>query len=226
MASVFLVSILPGILWLFYFYRKDLYEPEPKKLIGKVFLGGMLMVLPAGYLEGFGRDGLALARESGDFFLIFFYSLFLIGLIEEGLKFLVLGFVLRPFGELDEPVDGIIYGITVGLGFAALENLLYTQALGIQVGLWRAVVTSLAHAAFTGWGARLLTRSYRAHRFRRFLGGWGLAFFFHGLYDFLLLTGLSFLSWSAFLLAGALLYLLLREIHRTVSASPFRTEKG
>ena len=226
MASVFLVSILPGILWLFYFYRKDLHEPEPKKLIGQVFLGGMLMVFPAGYLEGFGRAGLAFARESGDLFLLFFYSLFLIGLIEEGLKFLVLGVVLRPFGELDEPVDGMIYGITVGLGFAALENLLYTQALGIQVGLWRAVVTSLAHAAFTGWGGRLLTRSDRASRFRRFLGGWWVALFFHGLYDFLLLTGVSFLSWSAFLLAGALRYLLLREIHRTVSASPFRPEKG
>lgn len=225
MGSLFLVSILPGILWLFYFYRKDLYEPEPKKLIGRVFIGGMLMVIPAGYLEGFGRNGLVLARNTGDLFMIFIYSLFLIGLIEEGLKFLVLGFVLRPFKELDEPVDGVIYGITVGLGFAALENLLYTQALGYQVGLWRAVVTSLAHAAFTGWGARLLTKSSRVNWFWRFLAGWGLALFFHGLYDFLLLTGIPFLSWGAFLLAGALLYLLLREIRRSVSASPFRMKR-
>ena len=180
--------------------------------------------LPGRVFRGFGGPGWR-SPGSRDLFLLFFF-LFLIGLIEEGLKFLVLGVVLRPFGELDEPVDGMIYGITVGLGFAALENLLYTQALGIQVGLWRAVVTSLAHAAFTGWGGRLLTRSDRASRFRRFLGGWWVALFFHGLYDFLLLTGVSFLSWSAFLLAGALLYLLLREIHRTVSASPFRPEKG
>jgi len=220
-----LVSILPGALWVWYFYKKDLYEPEPKKLIFKVFIGGMLIVFPAGYLESFGREGLIAARNTGDIFLLFIYSLFLIGLIEEGLKFLLLGLVLRPYEELDEPVDGIIYGVTVGLGFAALENLLYTQALGYGVGLWRAVVTSLAHASFTGWGARLLTAPGFKGYPLRFVFGWGVALLLHGLYDFLIFLEISYLSWIAFILTGFLVYLLLKQIRQLVLASPFRLKR-
>ena len=124
---VILVSILPGALWLLYFYRQDRYEPEPRSLVFWVFLGGMLLVIPAGALESFGKEGLVEARNAGDLISLFYYSFFFIGLIEEGLKFLLLWFLVRPKKVMDEPVDGVVYGITAGLGFASLENFLYTQ---------------------------------------------------------------------------------------------------
>ena len=101
------------------------------------------MVIPAGAFELLGKEGLTLARTSGDLGLIFFYSFFYIGLIEEGFKFLLLALAVNYRKDMNEPVDGIIYGITVGLGFAALENLLNTRTMGFEVGLWRAVVTCL-----------------------------------------------------------------------------------
>ena len=64
LVPLLLVSILPGVLWLAFFYRQDRYEPEPKRVIVRVFLGGMLMVIPAGAFELLGKEGLTLARTS------------------------------------------------------------------------------------------------------------------------------------------------------------------
>lgn len=217
-----LVSILPGVLWLTYFYRKDRYEPEPKKVIARVFFGGMLLVIPAGALELIGKDGLNAARSAGDLGLIFFYAFFFIGLIEEGLKFLLLALVVNYHKEMNEPVDGIIYGITVGLGFAALENMLYTETMGFQVGLWRAVVTCLAHATFSGWGGYFLTAGLpKIPVVQRFLIGFGVALLWHGLYDFLIFLNTPLFTGASLFLTGILGYLLLRKIHELEAASPF-----
>jgi RsiW-degrading membrane proteinase PrsW (M82 family) len=222
LVPLILVSILPGVLWLIYFYRKDRFEPEPVKVIARVFFGGMLMVIPAGALELIGKDGLAAARSSGDLGAIFFYAFFFIGLIEEGLKFLLLALVVNYHKDMNEPVDGIIYGITVGLGFAALENLLYTETMGFQVGLWRAVVTCLAHATFSGWGGYFLTAGLpKLPVARRFLVGFGVALFWHGLYDFLIFLNIPILAGASLLLTGILLYLLLRKMRELEAYSPF-----
>ena len=42
---VLLLSVLPGVFWVWFFYRQDLYEKEPKPLILKAFLFGALMVI-------------------------------------------------------------------------------------------------------------------------------------------------------------------------------------
>jgi RsiW-degrading membrane proteinase PrsW (M82 family) len=224
LTPLLLVSILPGILWLVYFYRKDRFEPEPIKVIIRVFIGGMLMVIPAGGLELIGKDGLAAAKASKDIGLLFFYSFFFIGLIEEGLKFLILALVVNYRKEMNEPVDGIVYGVTVGLGFAALENLFYTQTMGFEVGLWRAVVTCLAHATFSGWGGYFLTAGLPKLPIRqRFLIGYGVALFWHGLYDFLIFLDSPLFSGASLLLTGILVYLIIQKMHELEAHSPFAT---
>ncbi|HBK68357.1 MAG TPA: PrsW family intramembrane metalloprotease [Firmicutes bacterium] len=222
--SLIIVSVIPGVLWLTYFYRKDRFEPEPKKLVAKVFIGGMLMVVPAGALELVGKEGLMVARTSGNVLLIFIYSFFFIGVIEEGLKFLLLALTVYPRKEMNEPVDGIVYGITVGLGFAVIENLFYTEALGFQVGLWRAVIACLAHAAFSGWGGYFLTAGLRRLSiFYRFLIAYGVATFWHGLYDFLLFLNNPIFSLGSFVLTGLLVYMLLKKMRELEAYSPFRS---
>lgn len=210
-------------MWLTYFYRKDRYEPEPKGLILKVFFGGMAMVIPAGLLERFGRVPLNEARISGDLTTLFILSFFLIGLIEEGVKFLVLTTMIYPNPELDEPVDGIVYGVTVGLGFSAVENLFYTWSLGMTVGLVRAIVGCLAHAAFTGWGGWYLSRAKLSGRPWFLIPiGLGVSVFWHGIYDFLLFTGKPYMSFLAFLMVGLLIFRLLDKMRHLVDVSPFR----
>ena len=145
------------------------------------------------------------------------------GLIEEGLKFLLLAFVVYPKNELNEPVDGIIYGVTVGLGFSVVENLFYTEALGFEVGIWRAVIACLAHAAFSGWGGSFLTAGLPGRRMvGRFLIAAGVAVFWHGLYDFLLFLEEPVLALLAYLLIGLLVYLLLKKMATLAASSPFR----
>ncbi len=222
--ALLIVSIIPGLLWLAYFYRRDQFEPEPKKLIAKTFFGGMLMVIPAGSLELFGKEGLMAARSGGNLFALLFYSFLFVGLIEEGLKFLLLAFLVYPKKEMNEPVDGIVYGVTVGLGFSVLENLFYTEALGFEVGIWRAVVACLAHAAFSGWGGFYLTGGLAGMKggAGRFLIAAGVAVFWHGLYDFLLFLEEPVLALLAYLMIGLLVYLLLKKMARLAASSPFR----
>lgn len=223
MVPVILVSILPGILWLLYFYGQDRHEPEPRRLVFWVFLGGMLLVIPAGALEALGKEGLVAARGAGDLISLFYYSFFFIGLIEEGLKFSLLWFFVRPKKVMNEPVDGVVYGITTGLGFASLENFLYTQNLGLEVGIWRGIVACLAHAAFSGWGGYFLTAEETAAREEtRYALGWGVALSLHGLYNFFLFLEHPALTLAAFTITGILTYTLLMKMRQLTKVSPFR----
>ena len=229
LALLLLASIGPGLLWLWYFYRQDRFEPEPVKLILKVFFTGILLVIPAGLLEQVWRGQLMNAVKNADWLSFLALSFFVISLVEEGLKTVTLWWLVGHSPELNEPVDGIIYGITLGLGFASLENLLWASAFGFGVALLRAVVTTLAHASFTGWMGHYISR------FRLGEGGapgkqqqavlWkGFLFVFvsHGLYDFLLFLRNPLSSLIAFLLIATMLVLLYRLLRRQVTASPFR----
>ena len=61
-------------------------------------------------------------------------------------------------GEIDSPIDGILYGGLVGFGFAAVENTLYFGGSLIESGLsqfaalafFRAFLFGLNHAMYTG----------------------------------------------------------------------------
>jgi RsiW-degrading membrane proteinase PrsW (M82 family) len=145
--SLIIVSILPGILWVWYFYKKDIFDPEPKHLIIRDFIWGILAVFPASYLEAPFSDYLS---SQTSLLTLFFSTILIVGVIEEGAKSLVVYILHYNHPDFNEALDGIIYGVTVGLGFAAFENLFYTMLYGYQVGLSRAVLTSLAHASFTG----------------------------------------------------------------------------
>lgn len=53
-------------------------------------------------------------------------------------QFAVLYFYCRRLNDFDEPLDGIVYGVTASLGFATLENILYVVDGGFEVALVRA----------------------------------------------------------------------------------------
>ena len=58
------------------------------------------------------------------------------GPVEEILKFLVLYYFILREKEFNEPMDGIVYGVTASLGFATLENIDYVFNID-----WGGVVT-------------------------------------------------------------------------------------
>ena len=101
-------SIGPGLLWLWYFYHLDRYEPEPLRTIIKVFLGGILLVLPAGLLEQIWRPQLLSALNQGEWRSYLVLAFLVVAVIEEGLKTGFLWWLMGKNRELNEPVDGVI----------------------------------------------------------------------------------------------------------------------
>tara|TARA_B100000029_G_scaffold502057_1_gene576652 strand:+ start:1814 stop:2500 length:687 start_codon:yes stop_codon:yes gene_type:complete len=119
--SLFITTILPSLIILSIFVFSDKFR-EPKKSIIKVFSFGILITIPAYVLN----------TAFGDFFynrtLVseHLISSFLTAApMEEGLKFLVLYFVVYKMKDFNEPIDGLVYGLCVSLGFATLENFYY-----------------------------------------------------------------------------------------------------
>lgn len=185
---IFVISLVPGLLWVWFFYRQD-REREPPSLILWTFFAGMLAVVPAALLEFPFRDILAnppnLATRLAVAFLV-------IGLAEEGAKILAVYLAAFRNREFNQVVDGIIYAVSASLGFAALENLLYTTTFGLSVAPARAVVTSLAHASFGGIAGLYLglAKLRPGHGAGTVLRGLVIAAGLHGLYDFLIMARL------------------------------------
>lgn len=191
--SVLLVSFVPGFLWLLSFYRRDVYEPEPVHLVLRCFVFGILAVIPVGLIEAPFQMLIERPSSIAEFLAV---TVVVIGLVEESAKFLAARLAVLNKAEVDEVVDGIIYGVSAGLGFSAAENYLYVAAFGLQVGLMRAVVTCLAHASFSGivgysYGQAVEdARSGRANGHLTVAKGLALAAVLHGLYDFAIMSGL------------------------------------
>lgn len=113
-AVAFLFGLIPAIFWLWFWLREDRKKPEPILLIIATFIAGMLvvpLVLPL--------QKIAIDLYSGSN-LVFVWVV-----IEEVLKYAVALLVILWNKVVDEPIDYIIYMITIALGFAALENALF-----------------------------------------------------------------------------------------------------
>jgi RsiW-degrading membrane proteinase PrsW (M82 family) len=113
-AIAFLAGLVPALFWLWFWTREDKAHPEPKVLLATSFIAGMLIVPLVLPLQQY-----AIQRFAGDN-LIFVWVL-----IEEVLKYSAALIVVLWNKAVDEPIDTIIYMITIALGFSALENSLF-----------------------------------------------------------------------------------------------------
>jgi RsiW-degrading membrane proteinase PrsW (M82 family) len=224
---LFALGFAPGIFWLLYFYSRDKLEPEPRGLVVRTFLLGMVAAIPAALLEG-------LFLWVGAFLLIVAIG----PAIEEYAKYFVVTRSIYRSKEFSEPMDGIVYAVAAALGFASLENvgyLLAASSLGagdLAKTFWaRALLSVPAHALFSSmWGYALgfgmLIRDPMMRRAFINRGLW-LAIGLHGLFNFLALA-----SGTGGLLGAALLLLLVlfawRAVHRRIASalehSPYRPD--
>jgi protease PrsW len=157
-------------LWLWVVRRYDRLEPEPLKVLLRVALwGGIMSVIPAIIINTLADHFLGLSGFTGDLsrhisLPLALASAVCIGLNEETWKFLATVRLVKKLPEFDEPIDGMIYGMTVALGFAAIENLEYMVRFGPGVLLARSLLsipTHLACATIWGYGlarARFISR--------------------------------------------------------------------
>jgi RsiW-degrading membrane proteinase PrsW (M82 family) len=164
-----LASFIPAALWLWFFYSRDRYEREPKRLIGKLFLWGLLAgpwaagmnellgstLVPVA--DSFGRAGALPAAV-----VLLFGSVLLLALNEETMKYIVANNSIRSDPNFNEPLDGMVYMTTAALGFAAGENFIYIVGsyFGVLESAARAGAPEGASAAIVG--AFVITAPMRA----------------------------------------------------------------
>ena len=148
---------IPAALWLGFFYLLDRHEPEPKQLVAGVCVLGALIAAPlADFVQSHAAPSLALAVPGLSPFSLdrILHAVFVVGLAQEMSKYAVVRYTIYMSREFDEPMDGIVYMMACGTGFAAWGNYHWlsgqNQQVYLSLGAAHAVVTTLAHASFAG----------------------------------------------------------------------------
>lgn len=150
-----LLSLLPCVLWLWYFSSRSRYKRPAVRVLGMTFLLGALSTIPALALNLLGQSLLIsiFGRTQFSHILVLFL---VVGPIEELLKLSVVYFYAYRRQEFDEPLDGVIYSATAALGFAAIENVVYLAQNDPMLVLLRGPLSNPGHALFSAlWGLSL-----------------------------------------------------------------------
>lgn len=143
------LAIMPTVLIMLFILKFDKYQKEPASLLVKLFLLGMLSVIPAivgEYGFEFISEELFGWIPSGIFTVL--DAFFCIALVEEFVKFAAVKLFGYKHSAYDEVYDGMIYCVTVSLGFATVENVIYVMQYGLATAVVRAVTSVPAHAMF------------------------------------------------------------------------------
>lgn len=177
------LGLVPGIIWLIYFYRKARGRPGFFENIGRVFLAGCACTIPVGIIEHITGAGLiqdTLLRAG-------LMSFLLIGPLEELSKLAAVWLSVYRSPDFREPLDGIIYSSTAAIGFASIENVVYLAYLGPGILVSRALFATPAHVMFSSmWGYSLgLARFRRRGELLTVAKGLLVSSLLHGTYNFL-----------------------------------------
>ncbi len=221
----------PSVFLLVFFYLKDRYEPEPRGHVALAFLKGAIAFLPAVFAARglelvVGKIWLAMGGLPARLFEAFVMAAF----VEEFSKWVILLALVYWWSEFDEPLDGVVYGVALALGFATVENVLCVVRDGLGIGLLRAVFAVPAHALFGAAGGFYFGRAKFGEPSKKLLRI-ALALLvpiaFHGVYDFTLveLRG-TWMYVVVGLFSIAVWIFVLRRVHRAQSESPFRYNQG
>ncbi|MEK7133728.1 MAG: PrsW family glutamic-type intramembrane protease [Patescibacteria group bacterium] len=182
-------GILPALAWLWFWRREDSAHPEPRRLIALAFLAGMVAV--------------AVVIPMEKYVAPFFTSTTLVftvwSAMEEIIKYAMARVTVLRRREDDEPIDPVIYMVTVALGFAAAENTLFllsplsgdTLIQTFLTGNLRFVGATLLHVlSSAAIGVFLGLSFYKTRRIRRVyvIVGVILASLLHSAFNFLILN--------------------------------------
>jgi RsiW-degrading membrane proteinase PrsW (M82 family) len=240
-----IMAAVPAALWLAFFYLFDRHEPEPKQLVAGVCVLGALIAAPlADFALQVLAPEVALAEHGVSPFSLdrVVYAIFVVGLSQELCKYIAVRYSIYLSPEFDEPMDGVVYMMSVGTGFAVWVNYhrLSSQAqqIFLSAGAAQTVITTLAHASFAGVLGYVLGRAKFTRRSAPVRGillffGLMLAAFLNGQFQLVELwvrtTDMGSAEWRgvayAALFAGAVFGLLMLASQRLLADSPFRRDR-
>ena len=139
-------AIAPALLLLWLVIAAD-SRPEPPRVVWMCVALGAVSVLPVAFVElallhhlVFAANPLLAAGEK---------ALWIAALPEEAAKIAIIAAVALRSRHFDEPMDGVVYGTAVGLGFAAVENFLYVKGAPqlVMVAAIRGIMSVPFHGA-------------------------------------------------------------------------------
>ena len=193
MLSVLALAVLPALILVYYVYQQDSLQREPARNLVKAFFYGAASVF-ASLLISVPSMRLGLFPQEIHSGLDAFRSAFFGAAIpEETAKLLLLWLFLRRCKDFDERMDGIVYAVCVGMGFAAFENVEYLLGAGSQwvtVGISRSLTAIPGHFGF----AVVMGYYFSLHYFDRYrapLAGlkmWLYPVLLHGTYDWIAMS--------------------------------------
>lgn len=187
-------ALAPALLLLWLVVTAD-SRPEPPRVVWLCVGLGALIAVPVGLLE------LVLRRYVPIFpnpwIGSYQAALVFAGLPEELAKIAIIAVVARRSRDFDEPMDGVVYGTAVGLGFAAIENLGYVAGNAqhwLGVAVIRGLLSVPFHAALGAIAGAYIANArfggalgaHRADRLRRqrvWLSAWIIPIVLHSLFD-------------------------------------------
>ena len=138
------LSISPGIFIMFFIYHSDEYDKEPVWLLATCFiLGAINLHFDVDILEFV----FSYINVENNFLRVGGEAL-TVSITEEMLKFIVVFLIIFPNKSFDEPFDGIVYSVFVGMGFATAENITYVLQGSSSVAFFRMLTAVPAHFAF------------------------------------------------------------------------------
>lgn len=197
---VFLVAILPALIWVLLIRWWDRHEPEPPLLLAKLFLAGIIIhlaviafniVLQSAFVSmGFIPPFDSLSRD--DNFILISISAFLPALIQQTITLWAAIKLIRHEKYFTEPVDGIVYLFSIALGSAVTGNILAffierNTSLTLNQTLFQAIFTSLMLGICGGiMGLTLGNKKFR--KTGRMYVGVFAAIFVQSIYKFFIIS--------------------------------------
>jgi len=223
-AALLLLAFAPGLFWLWFFTKRDLYRPEPKRLIAATFGLGMAATVPAAVLSAVFLDDSLLGGGAADLASVAVGMLFVVGPVEETCKYLAVRLYAFRSLYFDEPSDGLVYAAAASLGFASLENLFYILAFGPSVMILRAPLSTAAHVIFGSvWGEALGRRAQgRASGAAALAAALAGAAAVHGLFN----VAVTVYPLAGFAIVALGLWRVLRRYRWARRVSPFRLRRN
>jgi len=182
------LALTPILFWLFFYFKKDSH-PEPKKMVLKVFLLGMIVaclvsMFEMAFLQIFPQKSLLITILE---------SFLLIGFVEEFFKYFVVKSFVFNSPELDEPLDIMLYMVISALGFAFTENILlffavdqpYAIGAASEFALLRFLGPVFLHTLTSGTIGFFIALSFCSTKNKGLLYflGFLIAIVLHGIYN-------------------------------------------
>lgn len=233
--NIIYVSVtISALIWLYLIYRYDRFEPEPILLVIAIGIaGGLMSSIPAsifnsiaGYIAGVGNSLARPDPAAAGYGRYFYFALF-VGLNEEFWKCAAAVVLLKHLNEFDEPIDALIYSMTVALGFAAFENIEYTVAGGIVTLVFRSLTAMPLHIGLAAiWGSGIARAKYVNNRryFTTLIPYVIVAGVIHALYNYVQFAN-PYNPWMllvALIFAVVLLMNASKRLKRYQKVSPYR----